>query len=151
MADECMYVVVNWLGECDDNYVIEKYNVELNEWTTVVDCLVDMFMYHHMYPRAIAVLDEKIYVSDVRSFACYDTSTNTWTSLASIRHDIERPGRHSLLVKDGSLIAVGGDVGAIKEYDVENDTWMIREDLGHQEENPEGGLIMMKYHLEMTE
>ena len=102
----------------------------------------------------IALLDGKIYVSGgyyymfprkrttCHRFECYDISTKTWTTLASMNHDISD---HSLLVmNNGFLLAVGGNVGSIEEHDVINDTWTVKED--NLDDKPCGGFIMLKYH-----
>ena len=53
---------------------------------------------------------------------------------------------HSLLCVNGSLVAVGGNVGTIEWYDVVSDTWSVREVIPG--DNPCGAFIMMKYYLE---
>ena len=101
-----------------------------------------------------ALLDGKIYASGgfnklprkratCHRFECYDISTKTWTKLAS-----KNPNRsdHSLLLmNNGFLLAVGGNVGPIEEHDVVNDTWTVKED--NLVDKPCGGFIMMKYYL----
>ena len=91
---------------------------------------------------SVAVLDGKIYVSDGCNFECYDTSNDTWTTLA--RMNKNSPG-HSLLVKNGSLVAVGGKEGCVEEYDVVNDIWSVKEE--YKDEKPIGGFVMFKYYL----
>merc|ERR1712126_526598 len=84
----------------------------------------------------VAVLDGKIYVTGgfdekgkkrLNDVECYDISSKTWTTLAGMNK--ERSG-HSLLAINGSLIAVGGSgsLSSIEEYDVDNDTWTIKEE-----------------------
>ena len=89
-----------------------------------------------------ALLDGKIYASGgfnklprkratSHRFECYDISTKTWTKLAS-----KNPNRsdHSLLLmNNGFLLAVGGNVGPIEEDNLVD--------------KPCGGFIMMKYYL----
>ena len=132
VEDECIYLVG---GKCE----IEKYDVRQDLWIIVTQ-LPDEMSKHY---TAVAVLDGKIYVSDGVSFECYDTSTENWTSLASMNHG--RTG-HSLLVKNGSIVVVGGEHSSIEEYDVANDTWTVK--VENLDEIPEGGFIMMKYYLE---
>ena len=50
---------------------------------------------------------------------------------------------HSLLTINGSLIAVGGDVGTIEEYNIANDTWSVKHNNFHDIQKAEGGFIMM--------
>ena len=114
VEDECIYLVG---GKCE----IEKYDVRQDLWIIVTQ-LPDEMCRHY---TAVAVLDGKIYVSDGVSFQCYDTSTENWTSLARMNHDRSNCYlRLSLLIKNGSLVVVGGD--AIEEYDVANDTWTVK-------------------------
>ena len=54
---------------------------------------------------------------------------------------------HSLLIKNESIIAVGKKLQAIEEYDVDNDSWFIREEQEDLDDIPEGGFIIMKYNL----
>jgi len=72
----------------------------------------------------------------------FDISSKTWTTLACMNK--ERSG-HSLLAINGSLIAVGGSLSSIEEYDVDNDTWTIKEE--NLDPHPHGAFSMMKYHL----
>ena len=51
--------------------------------------------------------------------------------------------RLSLLVKNGSLVVVGGD--AIEEYDVANDTWTVK--VENLVDYPEDAWVMMKYYF----
>ena len=114
VEDECIYLVG---GKCE----IEKYDVRQDLWIIVTQ-LPDEMSKHY---TAVAVLDGKIYVSDGVSFQCYDTSTENWTSLARMNHDRSNCYlRLSLLIKNGSLVVVGGD--AIEEYDVASDTWTVK-------------------------
>jgi len=126
--------------------VLVKYDVELDQWIKLTKLPFDRD------DTGVAVFEGKIYISGgttANSLECYDPSTNTWTTLPSMIHD--RSGHHSLLVKNGSLIVVGGNVGAIEEYDFVNDTWFIREEQENLDEIPEGGFIMMKYYLQMAD
>ena len=133
VEDDCIYLV-------GGGYEVEKYDVKQDLWTTVTEMSDEMSSSDDI---AVAVLDGKIYVSDGVSFECYDTSTENWTSLASMNHG--RTG-HSLLVKNGSIVVVGGEHSSIEEYDVANDTWTVK--VENLDEIPEGGFIMMKYYLE---
>ena len=133
-ADDCFYLF--------DYGVVEKYDVEQDQWTTLT----------HKKPMSgygtgLVELDGKLYVSgggdESNSLDCYDISSDTWTTLATMNH-----GRsdHSLIVKNGSLIVVGGDVASIEEYDVANDTWTVKEE--NLDDKPCGGFIMRKYYLQ---
>ena len=48
-------------------------------------------------------------------------------------------------LRDCSLLAVGGKVETIEEYDVANNTWSIFEE--NQGGTPQGGFLMTKDHL----
>ena len=50
-------------------------------------------------------------------------------------------------MKNGSIIAVGENLQAIEEYEVDNDSWFIREEQEDLDDISEGGFIIMKYNL----
>ena len=54
---------------------------------------------------------------------------------------------YSLLMKNGSIIAVGENLQAIEEYEVDNDSWFFREEQEDLDDISEGGFIIMKYNL----
>ena len=53
---------------------------------------------------------------------------------------------HSLIVLNGSIVAVGGNVRSIEEYNVVDDTWTVKEET--LDEISEGGFIMMKFYFD---
>ena len=125
---------------------IEKFDVEQGKWTYVTN------MSFARRETGVAVLDGKIYVTGgfdetgkkrLNDVECYDISEKTWTTLASMNK--ERSG-HTLLAINGSLIAVGGNLSSIEEYDVANNTWNVKED--YLDPRPRGAFIMMKYYLQ---
>ena len=133
VADDCIYLV---------EHGVQKYDVVQDTWTTLT----------HKRPvsgggTGVVELNGKIYVSgggdESNSLDCYDISSDTWTTLARMNHP---RWYHSLIVKNGSLVAVGGDVGAIEEYDIANDTWTVKEE--NLDDKPCGGFIMRKYYLD---
>ena len=131
VADNCIYIVG---GEYD----VTKYDVEEDKLTRVTELSSNL----SNCDTSVAVLEGKIYVSDGYNFECYDTSNDTWTTLARMNQG--SPG-HSLLVKNGSLVAVGGKEGCVEEYDVVNDIWSVKEE--YKDEKPIGGFVMFKYYL----
>ena len=137
-ADECFYLF-NFLDG------VKKYDVEQDQWITLTN---ERPM--HVFGTSVAELDGKIYVSgggeEFNSLDCYDISSNTWTRLANMNHGFQDSSYHSLIVKNGSLVVVGGDIGFIEEYDVANNTWTVKEE--NLDDKPCGGFIMRKYYLE---
>ena len=88
---------------------VERYDADNDVWSIV----------SHMPNKptggfGIAALDNKIYVSGgmsgefnrSRRVACLDTTTNTWSTVASLNRGRSSNHLHAI---NGSLVALGGD------------------------------------------
>ena len=137
VVDDVIYLVQYELIQTEYQEVIDKYDTATNEWTNVTN-------FEFSTVRGVAMFEGKIYISDIRgSLKSFDISTNTWTTLSSMSH---KRSYHSLIVLNGSIVAVGGNVGSIEEYNVVDDTWTVKEET--LDEISEGGFIMMKFYFD---
>ena len=114
---------------------VERYDAENDVWSIV----------SHMPNEptggfGIAALENKIFVSGgivwlegefrpSRSVACFDTTTNTWSTVASLNRGRSSNHLHAI---NGSLVALGGDRvwgedATAEYYNASDNVWTMRE------------------------